>query len=98
MDSGVGVVVRLTPRAGADEVVGLRERAGRTVLEARVRAVPEKGKANAALVELVAGWLGVPRTTVSCVAGARSRVKTLQIAGDAVALSAAIRARLSETG
>lgn len=97
MQSGVGVAVRLTPKAGSDEVVGLEEVAGRTVLGARVRAVPEKGKANAALVKLVARWLGVPRTSVSCVAGARSRLKTLEIAGDSAALSAAIRARLSET-
>ncbi len=96
MESGLGVVVKLTPKAASDEVVGLERVAGRTVLRARVRAVPEKGKANAALVKLVANWLGVPRTSVSCVAGARSRLKTLQIAGDSAVLSAAMRARLSE--
>lgn len=95
--SGIGLVVRLTPRAAVDEIVGLEAAGGRTILKARVRAVPEKGKANAALVKLIARWLGVPRTAVRCTAGARSRVKTLEIAGDGATLKAAFRERLPQS-
>lgn len=54
---------------------------GRPVLKARVRARPIEGKANDALVRLVAGALGLPRGAVALVQGDRSRIKRLEIAG-----------------
>ena len=51
---GVDLHVRLTPRAAKDEVGGVETMAdGRAHLSARVRAVPEKGAANAALDDLI---------------------------------------------
>jgi uncharacterized protein len=52
------------------------------VLKARVRAVPEAGRANAALEALIAAWLGVPRSTVSVIQGGKSRLKRVAITGD----------------
>jgi uncharacterized protein (TIGR00251 family) len=69
--------VRLTPRA-AREAVTLREDGG---LAVRVTAPPVDGRANAALERAVAKALGVPRSTVSVVRGARSREKTVRIEG-----------------
>ena len=47
--------VRLTPRAARDFLEGETRLAdGRRVLSARVRAVPEKGAANEALLSLIA--------------------------------------------
>ena len=46
--------VRLTPRASKDGIDGLKEIADGACVQARVRAVPEDGKANAALLELLA--------------------------------------------
>ncbi|MGL4442464.1 MAG: DUF167 family protein, partial [Alsobacter sp.] len=63
---------------------------GRRVLKARVRAVPEAGKANAALARLVAAACGVAATQVSLASGATARVKSLHIEGDAAALAAAL--------
>ena len=95
--SGLAVTVRLTPNAHADAILGIDASAGApAVLKAKVRAVPEKGKANAALIRLMAGWLGVPRTSVSCVAGGRSRVKTLQIEGESNDLITRINERLDD--
>jgi len=92
---GVDLVVRLTPRGGADRVEGVERSAdGRVHLKARVRAVPEKGAANKALERLVADWLGVSAGTVAVVAGSTSRLKTVRISGDATALGSAIEARL----
>ncbi|MGI9382470.1 MAG: DUF167 family protein, partial [Methyloligellaceae bacterium] len=91
----MALTVRLTPNARADEILSVDDAGERAVLRAKVRAVPEKGKANAALIKLVAKWLGVPRTRVTCVAGGTSRVKTLQIEGESNDLITKINERLS---
>ena len=69
--------VRLTPRAGRDEIAGWRE----GVLRARVTAPPVEGRANAALERLLAGALGLPPSAVRVASGARGRDKTVRIAG-----------------
>jgi uncharacterized protein YggU (UPF0235/DUF167 family) len=91
---GVELFVRLTPRASRDEIGGVEATAdGREHLAARVRAVPDKGKANVALERLLADWLGVPRSTVRVHAGATQRLKTLRIEGDGEAIAARIGTR-----
>ncbi|BBF94711.1 DUF167 family protein [Blastochloris tepida] len=88
---GLAVTVRLTPRGGRDALDGLAELSdGRRVVAARVRAVPEAGAANAALVALIAQSLGVARRDVEIVAGATGRLKTLHVTGDPAALAAAL--------
>jgi uncharacterized protein YggU (UPF0235/DUF167 family) len=91
---GAELFVRLTPRSSRDEIGKVEATAdGREHLAARVRAVPDKGKANAALERLVADWLGVPRSSVAVSAGATQRLKTLRIEGNPQAIIASIRAR-----
>jgi uncharacterized protein YggU (UPF0235/DUF167 family) len=81
------VHVRLTPRGGRDQLEGIETLSdGRAVLKARVRAAPEKGLANAALVELLAGALDVPKSAVSVVSGATSRVKSVRVTGNPTTL------------
>ena len=88
---GVELFVRLTPKSSSDALEGRAEAADGSVhLKARVRAVPEKGAANAALEKLLAKALGVPASAVSVVAGGTSRLKTVRIAGDPVGLVVAI--------
>jgi uncharacterized protein YggU (UPF0235/DUF167 family) len=83
-EHGVRLYVRLTPRGGRDAIDGVTVLAdGRAVLKARVRAAPEKGAANSALEALIAKHLGVPRSAVSVMIGATSRLKTVRIAGSA---------------
>ena len=68
---GVELFVRLTPRAARDEIGGVEASAdGRSHLAVRVRAVPDKGKANAALEKLVAEALRLPSSSVQVRAGA----------------------------
>ncbi|TIT75878.1 MAG: DUF167 domain-containing protein, partial [Mesorhizobium sp.] len=58
-DDGIDLYVRLTPKAALDRIDGVETTAdGRSHLKGRVRAVPEKGAANAALERLVAKALG----------------------------------------
>jgi uncharacterized protein len=90
---GARLTVRLTPRAARDQVDGFDERGGETLILARVRAVPEKGKANAALEQLIAEALGLPKSTVKVVGGGKSRLKTVEI--DSHEPSASLRERLA---
>jgi hypothetical protein len=86
---GVDLFVRLTPRAAADRLDGVVEdAAGRLHLAVHLRALPEKGAANAALERLLAGQFGIARSTASVVAGHTSRLKTVRLAGDPETLSA----------
>ena len=85
------VDVRLTPRGGRDAVEGSERLAdGRAVLKARVRAVPEDGKANAALESLIADELGIGRSQVAVVQGKTARLKTVALEGDTARLSAGL--------
>ena len=94
--SGIRVQVKLTPRASRETIEGVAfDAGGRTIIKARVTAPPVDGKANAALIALLAKTLGVPKRDVSLSGGESSRMKTVFIAGDAGALRNAL-ARLAE--
>lgn len=76
------LVVRLTPRSGADRLDGwTTDEAGRPVLKARTRAPPIEGRANAALERLLAEALGLPPRAVRLTAGGSGRLKTVVVDG-----------------
>ena len=76
------IAVRLTPRSAREGFKGLwTDEKGATWLQAQVRAVPEKGKANAALIALLADALDVPTGAISLEAGDTNRLKRLRISG-----------------
>jgi len=92
---GLVVAVRLTPKGGRDAIDGVARLAdGRVVVKARVRAAPHEGAANAALITLMADVLDTAPRNVSLAAGATARIKQVKIAGDGVALAAALERRL----
>lgn len=75
--------VRLTPKASRDGIDGLAGLSdGSIVAKMRVRAVPENGKANDALIRLVAQALDLPRSAISLRSGASARTKVLALSGD----------------
>jgi uncharacterized protein YggU (UPF0235/DUF167 family) len=84
---GLRLRVRLTPKSSSDTVLGVEQTAVGSALKVKVRAVPEKGSANAALERLVADWLGLARRDVTLDTGSKSRVKTILVAGDGSVLS-----------
>jgi uncharacterized protein YggU (UPF0235/DUF167 family) len=88
---GLVVDVRLTPKGGRDALEGIAPLAdGRHVLNARVRAAPHEGAANAALTRLIAAAAGVAANRVTIVAGATTRLKRVRIAGEPRAIAAAL--------
>lgn len=93
--NGLSLRVRLTPKAAHNRVEGVEVTADGPALKARVRAVPEDGKANAALEELIASWLDVPKRSACVTSGHKSRIKVLTITGDGKVLSAAAEAALA---
>jgi uncharacterized protein (TIGR00251 family) len=75
--------LKVVPKASRDRVVGwVGER-----LKVQVTAAPERGKANEAVVEVLAEALGLPRHHVRIVAGATSPLKTVEIDGGEAVLS-----------
>ncbi len=93
VEAGLELFLRVTPNSGGDVIDGVELRDdGRAVLRVRVSAVPDKGKANAAVVALIAKAIGVPKSAVQLVSGETARLKTLQIEGDVEALGARIEA------
>ena len=88
---GLMLTVRLTPKGGRDAIDGMAQLAdGTWVLKARVRAVASEGAANAALIRLLAGAVGIAARDVSLAAGAGARVKQLKLGGAGAALAAAL--------
>ena len=71
----VSFTIRVTPRAAANRVGGEREGA----LLVRVTAPPLEGKANDAVVELLAEALGVPRSAIRVERGAAARTKIVSV-------------------
>ena len=91
------MAVRLTPRGRADRIEGVVRLAdGSPVLKASVGAPPEDGRANEALLRLLAKAWGLARRDLAIVAGARSRNKSVHVAGDPAALLARLGASLAE--
>lgn len=79
---GFDVRVRAQPGASRDAVEGPGEdAAGQRFLKVRVRAVAEKGRANAAVEAVLAKALGVPGSSVSVAAGETARIKRVRISG-----------------
>lgn len=83
IEGGAELRVRAQPNASKDAIEGPgSDAAGLTFLKIRVRAVPEKGKANAAIELVLAKALGLPKSAVSVEKGETQRIKTVRISAD----------------
>jgi uncharacterized protein YggU (UPF0235/DUF167 family) len=81
--NGVRIRVRVQPRARRNRVEGLvPEVDGGLALKVAVTAAPEDGRANAAVLALLAEAWGVAKSTLGVTAGAADRRKTILLAGE----------------
>jgi uncharacterized protein (TIGR00251 family) len=83
---GISFDVLVTPRASRAKlgpVHGDR-------IKIAVTSPPVDGEANAAVIELIAASLRVPKSSVTITAGASSRRKTVRVRGSSVAALEAI--------
>lgn len=84
---GITLFVRLRPRAARDVITGIEKSADdKTYLAIGVRAVPEDGKANKALIKFLAREMKIPASAFSLASGAAARFKQLHITGDSAVL------------
>ena len=80
---GVRIALRVTPKSSPAGVAGIRlDAAGDAYLQVRVTAPAEGGKANAALLKLLAREWGVAGSRLAIIAGPRGRRKTVLLTGD----------------
>ncbi|MGE0237177.1 MAG: DUF167 family protein [Parvibaculaceae bacterium] len=88
-DDGGGLLfIRVTPKSSRSEIAGLHTAAdGKLSLQLKVRAQPEKGKANDAAIALLADALGLAKRAFTITSGASDRLKTVRIAGNPLILS-----------
>lgn len=80
VEGAVRIKIRVQPKARRSGIDGVHGDA----LKVRVAAPPVDGKANAAVVALLAQELGVARSAVSITVGGGSRDKVVEIQGVSV--------------
>jgi len=74
--------IRLTPKGARNEIKGWVEDAtGQPVLKVTVTAIPEKGRANKALIALLSKEWKIPKRSITIIRGTTDRYKTLLIQG-----------------
>jgi len=85
--NGASLHLRVTPNASRSAIEGVELRDdGSAVLRVRVTAPPDKGKANKAVIALIAKNLGLSKSAVIVKRGETARIKTLALTGDPEAL------------
>lgn len=67
--------MKVTPRAGKNEVIKISD----GEYKVKVTAVPEKGKANEAVIDLLADYFGVAKSCICIVGGKSTRMKIIDI-------------------
>ncbi|MFT5487759.1 MAG: hypothetical protein ACI9JL_003186 [Paracoccaceae bacterium] len=96
---GIRLFVQVTPRASRSAISGTALDAdSQPFLKIMVTAPAEGGKANTAVIKLLSKAWKVPKSAIDVAGGAKSRRKTLDIAGNPDALAAAIELTMGKTG
>lgn len=69
--------VKVLPRSSRNEIIAKQE----DYYKVRLTSPPVEGKANKALLELLAKKLGIPKSNVEIISGKGSRLKSIRISG-----------------
>lgn len=102
---GIRLRLKVAPKAKRNALGGLIDEpddgrsggssSGKTqALKISITAAPEDGKANAAVIALLAQEFGVAKSAISVVSGATDRRKIVEIRGQPAALMQKVQARL----
>ena len=93
---GIRLRLKVQPKARREGIAGLTLDPDGVALKLSVGAPPEDGKANAAVIAMLAEALGVAKSAISVVSGATDRRKLVEIRGDENDLRAALDALLMQ--
>ena len=91
---GIRLRLKVQPKARREGIAGWVPDQDGAALKLSVGAPPEDGKANEAVIALLAEALGVAKSAISVVAGVTDRRKLVEIRGDEKELRAALDALL----
>ncbi|MDR2419871.1 MAG: DUF167 domain-containing protein [Puniceicoccales bacterium] len=69
--------IKVIPRASSNAVIGWEN----GILKLKVQAVPEDGRANKAVIEVLASHWGIPKRSIIILSGEKSRQKRIQVKG-----------------
>lgn len=74
------IIVLVTPNSSVDRVGDkFLDEKGREVLRIKIRQIPEEGKANKAVLELLSSHLKIEKKNLFQTSGFTSRLKTFEI-------------------
>ncbi len=97
--SGLSLALRVSPKAKRNRIEGLAAEAdGGSALKVAVTTAPEAGKANAAVIALLAKEWRIAKSAFTVTRGAANRRKTLAIEGDGAALKERLDGWLAARG
>lgn len=77
METATLIRVKVTPRSSKNRITGKEK----DVYRVKVTSAPVEGKANEAVIALLAEELGVPKRDIEVVSGKTGRLKTIRIRG-----------------
>jgi uncharacterized protein len=81
---GVIIELRVTPKSSRDQIDGVYVAAdGSLSLKIKVRAQPEKGRANQAVIAIMSKFLEQPKSCLEMISGLADRRKSLLVRADA---------------
>jgi uncharacterized protein (TIGR00251 family) len=83
-DGAIEIDLRVSPKASRNAITGWRG----ARLKVAVTAAPERGKANAAVIAVLADALGCARSAVDVIRGETSQDKCVRVAAGVVSVEA----------
>ena len=79
METGNLLRVRVTPKAAANRIKVERQEDGNVLIRVYVTTAPEDGKANKAVIALLARHLGLPKSSLMIIRGLTGKDKVIEI-------------------
>lgn len=77
-DGRLTLRIYLVPGSSKNEVLGtVKDEHGKDYLKIKIRAIPEKGEANEAILKFLAKHFKIPFSTLTLQSGHKSRYKTI---------------------
>lgn len=73
------IKVKVIPQASKDEVLEIKDEDGFSMFKIKTTKPPEDGKANEAVIAILAKYFGVKKSAINILSGEVSRLKIVEI-------------------